>query len=141
NAASARTSGSSGRSSSLRFSWTRRQRTRYIVAQRPGLRCSAAARASSTKRRGTTTLGPAPPCSESIAFAAGPSTHRTSSGGTLRRSRSRAACCQLSNVSLMATSTIPVPLLERDEPLHALAGEHLTRVDVALRVDGNHVQA
>src|ERR1700674_2165560 len=31
--------------------------------------------------------------------------------------------------------------LHRDEPLYPLAGEHLTRVDVAFGVHGDHVQA
>src|SRR6267378_2768481 len=41
--------------------------------------------------------------------------------------------------SMLAESEKCLP--DRDESLYALAGEHLTRVDVALRVDGDHVQA
>src|SRR2546425_141979 len=35
---------------------------------------------------------------------------------------------------------LPPWTLSRHKPLHALAGEDLTRVDVALRIDGDHVK-
>src|SRR5579872_5435626 len=57
-------------------------------------------------------------------------------GSSLRQSRTvNEGSCRLSRTSFLLI------LLFRDEPLHPLASEHLTRVDIALGVHFDHVQS